>query len=158
MDDTAEYTSYAAPDSTAPRFLRIAGNQVSPKEIKGVVSEVTGEKFRLFRAGLWQEEMKKYRAEQVLEAEKKKIIQSEIQRKETERENFKELLKQAKRWHKANILRDYINKFEISSLENNTLTEDVNAWLSRAKGKADWYDPFINQKDDFLADEDLQIL
>jgi nucleoside-diphosphate-sugar epimerase len=51
MDDTAEYTSYAALDSTAPRFLRIAGDQINPQEIKEVVSEVTGKKFHLFRAG-----------------------------------------------------------------------------------------------------------
>jgi hypothetical protein len=51
MDDTAAYTAYAALDSSTPRFLTIAGDQISPREIKEVVSKVTGEKFRLFRAG-----------------------------------------------------------------------------------------------------------
>ena len=51
MDDTAAYTAYVALDSSAPRFLRIAGDQVSPREIKEVMSEITGEKFRQFRAG-----------------------------------------------------------------------------------------------------------
>ena len=51
MDDTAEYTSYVALDPSSPRFLRIAGDQISPRGLKVVVSEVTGEKFRLFRAG-----------------------------------------------------------------------------------------------------------
>jgi hypothetical protein len=51
MDDTATYTAYAALDSSAPRFLKIAGDQISPREIKEVMSEITGEKFRLFRAG-----------------------------------------------------------------------------------------------------------
>ena len=51
MDDTAAYTAYVALDSSAPRFLRIAGDQISPREIKEVMSEVTGEKFRLFQVG-----------------------------------------------------------------------------------------------------------
>jgi len=51
MDDTAAFTANAALDSTTPRFLRIAGDQISAREIKAVVSEVTGKKFHLFRAG-----------------------------------------------------------------------------------------------------------
>jgi nucleoside-diphosphate-sugar epimerase len=51
MDDTAAFTANAALDPSTPRFLRIAGDQLSAREIKTVVSEVTGKKFRLFRAG-----------------------------------------------------------------------------------------------------------
>lgn len=51
MDDTAAYTTNVALDSSTPRFLRIAGDQINPREIKSIVSEVTGEKFRLLRAG-----------------------------------------------------------------------------------------------------------
>jgi uncharacterized protein YbjT (DUF2867 family) len=51
MDDTAAYTANAALDTSTPRFLRIAGDQINPREIKAVMTEVTGEKFRLFRAG-----------------------------------------------------------------------------------------------------------
>jgi nucleoside-diphosphate-sugar epimerase len=51
MDDTATFTANVALDSTTPRFLRIAGDQISAREIKAIVSEVTGKKFRLFRAG-----------------------------------------------------------------------------------------------------------
>jgi uncharacterized protein YbjT (DUF2867 family) len=50
-DDIANYTALAALDDSAPRFLRIAGDQISPQEIRTVVSEVTGKKFRMFRAG-----------------------------------------------------------------------------------------------------------
>lgn len=49
--NTAEYTAYAALDPSTPRFLRIAGDQVSPRAIKVSVSQVTGKHFRLFRAG-----------------------------------------------------------------------------------------------------------
>jgi uncharacterized protein YbjT (DUF2867 family) len=51
MDDTAAFTASAALDRSAPRFLRIAGDELSARELRAVVSEVTGEEFRLFRAG-----------------------------------------------------------------------------------------------------------
>jgi nucleoside-diphosphate-sugar epimerase len=51
MDDTAAFTASAALDPSTPRFLRIAGDQLSARELTVVVSEVTGKEFRLFRAG-----------------------------------------------------------------------------------------------------------
>ncbi len=51
MDDSAEFTAAAALDSSTPRFLRIAGDQISARGLVEVASEVTGEKFRLLRAG-----------------------------------------------------------------------------------------------------------
>jgi uncharacterized protein YbjT (DUF2867 family) len=51
MDDTATFTASAALDPSTPRILRIAGDQVSARELTTVMSEVTGKKFRLLRAG-----------------------------------------------------------------------------------------------------------
>jgi hypothetical protein len=51
MDNTAEFTAKVALDSNTPRYLRIAGDLISPREVKVVVSQVTGQKFRLFRPG-----------------------------------------------------------------------------------------------------------
>ena len=51
VDDTAVFAACAALDASTPRFLRIAGDQVSARELTALVSEVTGEEFRLFRAG-----------------------------------------------------------------------------------------------------------
>ncbi len=51
MDNTAEFTAKVALDSSTPRYLRIAGDIVSPREIKVVASEVTGQRFRLFSPG-----------------------------------------------------------------------------------------------------------
>ena len=51
IDDTAAFTASAALDSSTPRILRIAGDQVSARELTAIVSDVTGKKFRLFRAG-----------------------------------------------------------------------------------------------------------
>ena len=51
MDDTAAFTASAALDPSTPRFLRIAGDEKSARELTAVVSEVTGTTFRLVRAG-----------------------------------------------------------------------------------------------------------
>ena len=51
MDDTAGFTAAAALDAATPRILRIAGDQISARGLVEVVSEVTGERFRLLRAG-----------------------------------------------------------------------------------------------------------
>ncbi len=51
VDDSAEFTAAAALDSSTPRFLRIAGDQLSARGLADVASEVTKEKFKLFRAG-----------------------------------------------------------------------------------------------------------
>ena len=51
INDTAAFTASAALDPSTPRFLRIAGDQLSARELAAVVSEVTGKQFRLLRAG-----------------------------------------------------------------------------------------------------------
>ena len=51
IDDTAEFTARAALDPSTPRFLRIAGDELSARELAAVASDVTGARFRLLRAG-----------------------------------------------------------------------------------------------------------
>jgi nucleoside-diphosphate-sugar epimerase len=51
MDNSARFIASAALDDAAPRILRIAGEQISANGLAQVVSEVTGENFRLLRAG-----------------------------------------------------------------------------------------------------------
>jgi uncharacterized protein YbjT (DUF2867 family) len=51
VDNTAAFTASAALDPSTPRFLRIAGDQLSARELAAVASDVTGERFRLLRAG-----------------------------------------------------------------------------------------------------------
>ena len=51
MDDTAAFTAHAALDDSTPRFLRIAGDQISSRELTAVVSDVTGDTYSLLRAG-----------------------------------------------------------------------------------------------------------
>ena len=51
IDDTAAFTARAALEPSTPRFLRISGDQLNARDLTVLVSEVTGEKFKLFRAG-----------------------------------------------------------------------------------------------------------
>ncbi len=51
IGDTAAYTAAAALDPTTPRFLRIAGDTRSARQLADDASAATGERFRLFRAG-----------------------------------------------------------------------------------------------------------
>jgi len=51
VNDTAAFTARAALDPSPPRFLRIAGDQLSARELAAAVSEVTGKRFRTLRAG-----------------------------------------------------------------------------------------------------------
>ncbi len=51
MDDTAEFTANVALDPSTPRFLRIAGDQITARELAATMSDITGNKFRLFRPG-----------------------------------------------------------------------------------------------------------
>ncbi|TPG15373.1 NmrA family NAD(P)-binding protein [Sphingomonas oligophenolica] len=50
-DDVASYTAAAALDDTTPRFLRIAGDSVSAREIAVIMSGVAGERYRPLWAG-----------------------------------------------------------------------------------------------------------
>ena len=51
IDNTAEFTAAAALDPSTPRFLRIAGDQISARDLADVAGDVTGHRFRLFRGG-----------------------------------------------------------------------------------------------------------
>ena len=51
MDDTALYTASAALDPSSPRYLRIAGQQISAREMTSILKDVTGSKFGLLKAG-----------------------------------------------------------------------------------------------------------
>ena len=51
IDDTAMYTAHVALDEATPRYLRIAGDRISPREIKEVMDKLSGQSFRLLRTG-----------------------------------------------------------------------------------------------------------
>ena len=50
-DDVADYVAEVARDDAAPRFLRIAGDTVSPRQLAAIMTDLTGERFGVWRAG-----------------------------------------------------------------------------------------------------------
>jgi nucleoside-diphosphate-sugar epimerase len=50
-DDVAAFTAAAALDPSTPRILRIAGDQVSARELAALMSDITGERYRLLHPG-----------------------------------------------------------------------------------------------------------
>jgi nucleoside-diphosphate-sugar epimerase len=51
IDDVAAYTAAAALDPSTPRYLRIAGDQISARGLAEVATDVEGREFRPLRAG-----------------------------------------------------------------------------------------------------------
>lgn len=51
IDDTARYTAYAAMDSTTPRYLKIAGDELSANKLAQIMTEITGKNHKVFRPG-----------------------------------------------------------------------------------------------------------
>jgi uncharacterized protein YbjT (DUF2867 family) len=49
--DVADYTASAALDPTTPRYLKIAGDVVTASEVKDIVTQITGKKFRFLHPG-----------------------------------------------------------------------------------------------------------
>lgn len=93
------------------------------------------------------------------EVERKKKIRLEFEKRQDEDlEAFRQTLNKAERWHKAVNLRNYINEVESKAIAGNTLTEETKAWLTWARKKADWYDPFIEMKDELLDNVNKDIL
>jgi uncharacterized protein YbjT (DUF2867 family) len=50
-DDTAAFTAAAAMDPSTPRILRIAGHSLSARELAALMTDISGEPYRLLRAG-----------------------------------------------------------------------------------------------------------
>tara|TARA_R110002072_G_scaffold59514_1_gene151475 strand:- start:55729 stop:56817 length:1089 start_codon:yes stop_codon:yes gene_type:complete len=64
--------------------------------------------------------------------------------------DFKSLINSSGRWHKSESLRNYLDAYEVKAKLNGKLSTNVIAWLEWARKKADWYDPFIEAKDEIF--------
>ena len=51
IDDTAKYTAFAVIDEATPRFLKIAGSEISANSLANVMTEITGRKHKILRPG-----------------------------------------------------------------------------------------------------------
>jgi hypothetical protein len=98
------------------------------------------------------EERAYYDAQHKKREQKEKRERAIEEKKERELKMFQQMLDQSVRWRKAKDMREYIDAREQHATANNLLTEEFKRWLIWARQKADWYDPFIEAKDNLLKD------
>ncbi len=92
-------------------------------------------------------ELKKYWA--IQEAKRKKEEELE-KRQHKEAQDLIKMLVNFNRWQKTQQLREYLDELEKKTILENKHTEDFKSWLKRAREKADWLDPMIERKDEWL--------
>ena len=119
----------------------IAFMEIKAEEIK--IERIEKEQRRIQR-----EEDERIRRE-LEEIRKAKLKELEAKRK-AELKEFQSLFTMADRLYKANIIRDYIYRYEDYLQKNNIEEEEVLKKIAWAKEKADWLDPFISKEDEYL--------
>lgn len=99
-----------------------------------------------------------YEKARIEREEKERLAKVLEERKQQDLENFKKLLTDSERWHKAENLRRYIHEVEVRAKVIQPISPETIEWLEWAKRKADWYDPFIESTDELLTEVDQNIL
>ncbi|WP_439882193.1 hypothetical protein ACSX1A_03315 [Pontibacter sp. MBLB2868] len=107
-----------------------------------------------------QEEEKKIirEKEYAVRLEKERIQKETEALKVKELLKFKKLLKEAKRWLKAQMLREYIAAVKQQSKVSGTPSKELEDWLKWAQNKLNWFDPRINGSDELLSEVDKETL
>jgi hypothetical protein len=103
----------------------------------------------------YQAELEKGWAEQ---RERRRIEQEAKEKKEKELSDFKGLLQDAERWRKLELLRNYINSVEARAVASNDTSEELKKWLTWARKKVEWYDPYIKAEDELMKYVDRDTL
>ena len=86
-----------------------------------------------------------------LQFDEEQRLKNEIKKsKENEIAKFNKLLALSEQYNKSQLIRQYIQAEKQKAIENNTLSIELQEWIDWANGKADWYDPTINSRDDIL--------
>lgn len=95
--------------------------------------EIEAEKSRIQRIK-WEEESRK-------REERERILREERERQERDLARFNDLIKQANKWHQANIISDYINAIESNAVQNHIMTDELSQWLEWARRKVAEFNP-----------------
>lgn len=91
----------------------------------------------------WEKEKK-------IREEKERVEQELKERRQKELDGFEKIVRDAHRWHRANILRGYINELVTHSQRHSQASKKSEGWIQWAREKIDWYDPFIEKEDSLL--------
>jgi uncharacterized protein YbjT (DUF2867 family) len=79
MDDVARYTAMVAQDASAPRSLRIAGDEVSARDMATLAGEISGVEFSLFRLGTLEELALKIQEARAADPDSERVVFPEFQ-------------------------------------------------------------------------------
>ncbi|MCX6312826.1 MAG: hypothetical protein NT084_14480 [Bacteroidetes bacterium] len=94
-----------------------------------------------------------------IERNEKERVQREFKKcRANDLRNFEKLLMKSNRWHKSQVLRNYLDELEIKSVPNSSNSEEQKKWFEWARKKTDWYDPFVEAQDELLRHIDRDTL
>jgi hypothetical protein len=88
------------------------------------------------------------------EQEQQRLLAEARKRKENELEAFKNLMNQAKRWKRAQVLREYLSHMKARASSDGGASEEFKRWFEWATKKVDWFDPHVESGDELLSDVD----
>jgi hypothetical protein len=131
------------------------GKKLLEQQISTIVAELE------LKAAEWKAYRIQQRKEEEERQEKIRLLKEFRQKQEKELENFKHLIEDSERWHKATNLRNYIDEVEKRKelrTQYNSENMDFNNWINWARKKADWYDPFVESNDELLNEADKEKL
>lgn len=94
------------------------------------------------------EEARRQREERYRAAEAR--YEAAVARREAERARMRELHRNAARYRKAEMLRQYIDALEAKASRDCPMTKEAQDWIAWARAKADWIEPFIEVSDRLL--------
>ena len=97
---------------------------------------------------------KEWEEERRLTEEKEQRHKIKSEQKRLEKEKTKDFFQLAKRYNKANIIRNFVKELEKKLIEGNALTEEREKWVQWALKKVDSLDPMIEINELNLNDSD----
>lgn len=103
----------------------------------------------------WREENER---QKTIREEKERQHRLALERKKTELDSFKAVIKAAQRWKITEMVRDYITEIEKEGLSESNQTPELATWLDWVKKKVDWFDPLVEAEDEWLSDVDQNSL
>lgn len=119
------------------------GKLTLEEQLPRIIADLESAATERTRWRMESERAEKERLEKVRNAKERE------ERKQQELIDFKNLLTEAERWHKAEILRNYIGELQ-RRVDVNQVNPEMLSRISWAKQKADWYDPFTETVDELL--------
>ncbi|PTQ92403.1 hypothetical protein C8P68_1123 [Mucilaginibacter yixingensis] len=94
--------------------------------------------------------MAENRARWARQEEERKQAALAAERQKQEILAFQRAVSDAERWQQADALRGYIAEVEGRAQASGELSEEVLAWISWARQKADWFDPLVMGPDEWM--------